>query len=68
MSTYPVDRRTRHVASNLALDTLNRITAARRSPHDENVEHPLALFPGGGPTMLGSTSAAAAASAGPVWS
>ena len=38
MADYPVDRRTSSVASNLALDTLHRVTGARKPPADLPVD------------------------------
>ncbi len=38
MADYPVDRRTSSVASNLALDTLHRVTGARKPPVDLPVD------------------------------
>jgi len=38
MATYPVERRTNSVASNLALDTLHRVTGARRPAPDLPVD------------------------------
>lgn len=40
LSTYPVDRRPRKVAANLALDTLRRLTAATRAGGEERVVDP----------------------------
>lgn len=40
LSTYPVDRRTRKVAANLALDTLRRLTVATRAGGEERVVDP----------------------------
>lgn len=38
MADYPVERRTSSVASNLALDTLHRVTGARKPPTDLPVD------------------------------
>ncbi len=47
MATYPVDRRTSRVASNLALDTLHRVTRDAAPKHVEVPVDPIKLSPNG---------------------
>ena len=69
VATYPVGRRTRRVAANLALETLHRLTAATRGPRpdlpvDQQDLH--RSFPP--PRQLRTTAPMASSPLTPTWS